>query len=314
MKTPLSPYPADWQQVLNIFEPEFTAPQFGNFCQVATCMATSNSTSVCRWSQAYCPKHQSTLNDFFTQSPWDDAGVRTRLHCLIGRRVRDRRAGVFDDTFAHKPYAEKMDHLGWFHDGLSELPRAKAARGRGGGSPALVEYRCLPRRTLLHPMLALPFLDVAFHRLRVHRSDGAVEISPAPEFLAPKFIVEHPRIAAAHHIRAVAFELARQLCDGKSLPSDDKRMQMVRAALDRRDVDAQLLRFLDDIGRRQFADHRVREDVTPVRRRELQVQVRLADGVRTAHKLVCHGRSPMVFLGRKLPLLRVLFRLGGPLP
>jgi len=120
MKTPLSPYPADWQQVLNIFEPEFTAPQFGNFCQVATCMATSNSTSVCRWSQAYCPKHQSTLNDFFTQPPWDDAGVRTRLHCLIGRRVRDRRAGVFDDTFAHKPYAEKMDHLGWFHDGLSK--------------------------------------------------------------------------------------------------------------------------------------------------------------------------------------------------
>src|SRR3989344_7237104 len=105
-------------------------------------------------------------------------------------------------------------------------------------------------------MLALPLLDVPLHRLRVHRSDGAVEISSAPEFLTPKFIVEHPRMAAAHHVRAIALELARQLSDGKSLPSDDKRMQMVGAALDRRDVDAQLLRFLDDVGRSQFADHR----------------------------------------------------------
>src|SRR3989338_297041 len=103
-------------------------------------------------------------------------------------------------------------------------------------------------------MLALPFLDVALHRLRVHRPDGAVEVSAAPELLAPKFIVEHPRMTAAHHIRAVALELARQLGDGKSLPSNDKRMQMVRAALDRRDVDAQLLRFLDDVGRRQRSE------------------------------------------------------------
>lgn len=120
MSDALLPYPKDWKQLLNPFVLCFTKPQFGNFCQSVTALVVSQYCSVCRWAQVFEPKHQSSLNDFFSESPWDDSLVHDSLTRITARSVRDARLGIVDDTLSHKPYAKKMDYAGWFYDGLTK--------------------------------------------------------------------------------------------------------------------------------------------------------------------------------------------------
>lgn len=120
MSDALLPYPTDWKQLLNPFASCFTKPQFGNFCQTTTALAVSCHSSISRWAQIFAPKHQSSLNDFFTESPWDDATVHSKLTRITSLRVRDAQLGIIDDTLSHKPYAKKMAHVGWFYDGLTK--------------------------------------------------------------------------------------------------------------------------------------------------------------------------------------------------
>jgi len=82
-------------------------------------MAVSHYSSINRWAALFDKKNQSSLNDFFTVSPWDDSLVRTRLSRLTAKRVKDAHIGIIDDTLSHKPYAKKMAHLGIFRDGLT---------------------------------------------------------------------------------------------------------------------------------------------------------------------------------------------------
>lgn len=120
MRNYLLPYPAKWFGLLNVFGDCFTKPQFGNFCQSATCMAVSQHSEPSRWCYVFEEKHQSTLNDFFTVSPWDETEVYSRLCRLAKRRITDAHIAVIDDTMSHKPYAEKMEHAGYFYDGLTK--------------------------------------------------------------------------------------------------------------------------------------------------------------------------------------------------
>jgi hypothetical protein len=111
------------QRELNAFRKCFSKPQFANLCRLTTAMAVSQYSSISRWSGVVAPVHQSTLNDFLTQSPWNDAVVHDTLSRLTLDRIKDAWILVIDDTFSHKPYAKRMDHLGWFHDGLSKEER-----------------------------------------------------------------------------------------------------------------------------------------------------------------------------------------------
>lgn len=120
MKNTLLPYPKDWKNLLNLFKPSFTKPQFNNFCQATTCMAVSQHSTINRWSTLFDKKHQSNLNDFFIESPWDEGAVNSRLNRLTINRIKDIHIGFIDDTMSHKPYAKKMAHLGIFRDGLTK--------------------------------------------------------------------------------------------------------------------------------------------------------------------------------------------------
>ena len=120
MKENLLPYPKDWNKLLNLFKNCFTKPQFNNFCQATTCIAVSQYSTINRWSKLFDKKHQSNLNDFFTESPWQEAIVHTRLSRLISKRVKDAHIGIIDDTLSHKPYARKMAYLGIFYSGKTK--------------------------------------------------------------------------------------------------------------------------------------------------------------------------------------------------
>jgi len=120
MKTNLLLYPVEWKNLLNLFTQNLSKPQFNNFCQATTCIAVSQHATINRWAVLFDKKNQSSLNDFFTISPWDESNVHTRLSRLIVRRVKDACIGIIDDTMSHKPYAKKMAHLGIFYDGLTK--------------------------------------------------------------------------------------------------------------------------------------------------------------------------------------------------
>lgn len=119
MKESLLLYPTEWKNLLNLFTPDFSKPQFNNFCQATTCMAVSQYATIKRWSVLFDKKNQSSLNDFFTISPWDESIIHTRLSRLTAKRVKDAYIGIIDDTLSHKPYAKKMAHLGIYRDGLT---------------------------------------------------------------------------------------------------------------------------------------------------------------------------------------------------
>ena len=119
MSDALLPTPQEWKQLLTPFFFCFTKPQFNNFSKATTAMATSQYSSINRWA-VLAGKHQSTLNDFFTVSPWDDVRVHSQLSRITSRRIKDAYVGIIDDTLSHKPYAKKMEHTGWFYDGLTK--------------------------------------------------------------------------------------------------------------------------------------------------------------------------------------------------
>lgn len=119
MSDALLPIPQEWKQLFTPFVRCFTKPQFNNFCQSATAMATSHHSSINRWA-VLAGKHQSTLNDFFTVSPWDDATVRDKLSFVTRRRINDAFIGIIDDTLGHHPYSEHIENVGFYYDGLTK--------------------------------------------------------------------------------------------------------------------------------------------------------------------------------------------------
>src|SRR3989338_1752795 len=83
-------------------------------------MAVSQHATINRWAVLFDEKNQSSLNDFFTISPWEESKAHTRLSRLTVRRVKDTSIGIIDDTLSHKPYAKKMPHVGVYYDGLTK--------------------------------------------------------------------------------------------------------------------------------------------------------------------------------------------------
>ena len=83
-------------------------------------MAVSQHSTINRWCNIFDKKHQSSLNDFLTVSPWKEDEVHTKLSRFTVNRFKDVYIGIIDDTLSHKPYAKKMDNLGIFYDGLTK--------------------------------------------------------------------------------------------------------------------------------------------------------------------------------------------------
>ncbi len=108
MKDSLLLYPKDWKSLLNVFANCFTKPQYNNFCQATTSIAVSSHSTINRWSNLFDKKNQSSLNDFFTVSPWQESKVHTMLSRVTSRKVKDINIGIIDDTMSYKPYAKKM--------------------------------------------------------------------------------------------------------------------------------------------------------------------------------------------------------------
>jgi hypothetical protein len=46
--------------------------------------------------------------------------VHRKLTRFTTNKIKDLSIGVIDDTMSHKPYAKKMEHVGFFHDGLTK--------------------------------------------------------------------------------------------------------------------------------------------------------------------------------------------------
>jgi hypothetical protein len=83
-------------------------------------MTVSQHSSINRFAGVLAPVHQSTLNDFLNESPWEEHCVHTMLTRVTFARINDAWIGIIDDTFSHKPYAKKTEQTGWYRDGLTK--------------------------------------------------------------------------------------------------------------------------------------------------------------------------------------------------
>lgn len=105
--------------LLNVFTSCFTKPQFKNFCHFTNSVILSQYSSIKRFA-ALGGMHQSSLNDFVTQSPWNEFNVRSKLSRFTAKQFPDACIGIIDDTMSHKPYAKKMSFVDYFYDGLTK--------------------------------------------------------------------------------------------------------------------------------------------------------------------------------------------------
>lgn len=119
MNKTLLPYPEALVEILKPFESDFTKPQFNNFKQTITCMAVSSHATIDCWSNLFDPKHQTSLDRFFIESPWDLKTVKSRFNRMSSRFLSPTSIGVIDDTLSHKPFASKMEMMGLHYDHLN---------------------------------------------------------------------------------------------------------------------------------------------------------------------------------------------------
>jgi hypothetical protein len=119
MKQTLLQYPSELVEILKPFENDFTKPQYSNFKQSITCMAVSSHATIEHWSKLFDPKHQTTLDRFFIESPWNLTSVKSRFNRITSRFLPHTCVGILDDTLSHKPFAKKMEMLGVHYDHLN---------------------------------------------------------------------------------------------------------------------------------------------------------------------------------------------------
>lgn len=119
MKKSLLQYPAEIVEILKPFENDFTKPQYNNFKQSISCMAVSSHATIDHWSKLFDQKHQTSLDRFFIESPWDLQTVKKRFNRITPRFLSPASVGIIDDTLSHKPFAKKMEMIGWHYDHLN---------------------------------------------------------------------------------------------------------------------------------------------------------------------------------------------------
>ena len=119
MKTTLLQYPSELIGLLKPFENDFTKPQYNNFKQSISGMAVSSHATIEHWSKLFDQKHQTSLDRFFIESPWNLNSIKNRLHRITPRFLPLSCVGILDDTLSHKPFAKKMELLGCHYDHLN---------------------------------------------------------------------------------------------------------------------------------------------------------------------------------------------------
>jgi len=119
MKKNLLQYPTELIQLLKPFESVFTKPQYRNFKQSVSSMAVSNHATIEHWASLFDKKHQTSLDRFFIESPWDLPKVKKSFNKVSSKFISPYSLGLLDDTLSHKPFATKMEMLGRHHDHLN---------------------------------------------------------------------------------------------------------------------------------------------------------------------------------------------------
>jgi len=103
--------------------------------------------------------HQSSLNDFVTQSPWNESAVRSKLSRFTVKQFPDACIGIIDDTMSHKPYAKKMSFVDYLYDGLTKTKqKGMSIVTHGIHSPA---YGFVPFDEQIYKKNALSKNDIA---------------------------------------------------------------------------------------------------------------------------------------------------------
>lgn len=119
MKEALLQYHNELNKLIKPFESEFTKPQYKNFKQTVSCMAISSHTTIDCWAKLFDKKHQTSLDRFFIESPWDINKVRAKFNLVSSKFISPFSIGIIDDTLSHKPFAEKMEMAGIHYDHLN---------------------------------------------------------------------------------------------------------------------------------------------------------------------------------------------------
>lgn len=119
MKNNLLQYHNKLLQLIKPFESAFTKPQYNNFKQSVSCMAVSSHATIDCWAELFDKKHQTSLDRFFIESPWDIKKVKTKFNLVSSKFISPFSIGIIDDTLSHKPFATKMEMVGKHYDHLN---------------------------------------------------------------------------------------------------------------------------------------------------------------------------------------------------
>ena len=119
MKENLLQYPKKLINLIKPFESVFTKPQYMNFKQSVSCIATSSHATIDCWSKLFDVKHQTSLDRFFIESPWDLRKVKFKFNLISSKFISPYSVGILDDTLSHKPFARKMEMAGKHYDHLN---------------------------------------------------------------------------------------------------------------------------------------------------------------------------------------------------
>ncbi len=114
------PYPKEFFSLLKVFKPNFSKPQFDNFCQITNGISLSHYSSIARFSKIAENKDASSLNKFLTQSPWDEAAVKKRLQITLFKSIPDLNIFIGDDTISEKPFAEVIEGIDTHYSNLKK--------------------------------------------------------------------------------------------------------------------------------------------------------------------------------------------------
>lgn len=119
MKTSLLPYPNELSKLIKPFESVFTKPQYNNFKQSISCIAVSSHSTIDCWAKLFDKKHQTSLDRFFIESPWDINRAKDKFNLISSKFIQPFSIGIIDDTLSHKPFAKKMDMISKHYDHLN---------------------------------------------------------------------------------------------------------------------------------------------------------------------------------------------------
>ena len=117
---PITEPPLIVKKVANKFREFFNKAQYNHFITYITGIIVSNNKTVQGINDSFIEhKDQSALNNFITDSEWDEQAINNRRIELINEHTKDTKAKdsflIIDDTLSHKT-GEKIEQVELFYD------------------------------------------------------------------------------------------------------------------------------------------------------------------------------------------------------